>query len=106
MSGTSTGFHSSRENIAAVWHKNDKQLMRTAIHEAAHVNNWAMLGRTPTWLNEGLAEYLERMNVYGQAVEIEPNRGWLRTLKTEPLSLRTVLRSSREDWSGEKCGGG
>ena len=100
LSGTSTGFHSSRKNIAAVWHRSDEQLMRTAIHEAAHVNNWAMLGRTPTWLNEGLAEYLERMKVYGQAVEIEPNKGWLRTLKKKPLGLPAVLRSSYQDWSG------
>ena len=101
LSGTTTGFHSSRRNIAAVWHKNDAQLMRTAIHEAAHVNNWAMLGKTPTWLNEGLAEYLERMKVYGQAIEIEPNKGWLRTIKKHALPLPTVLRSSRKDWSGE-----
>jgi len=102
LSGTSTGFHSSRRNIAAVLHKDDKQLMRTAIHEVAHVNNWAMLGRTPTWLNEGLAEYLERMKVFGQAVEVEPNKGWLRTLKNETLPLQMVLGSSRKDWSGDQ----
>lgn len=102
LSGTSTGFHSSRQNIAAVWHKSDEQLMRTSIHEAAHVNNWAMLGRTPTWLNEGIAEYLERLNVYAQAAEITPNRGWLRTLKKESLRLPMVLRSTHEDWRGEQ----
>lgn len=102
LSGASTGFHSSRENIAAVWHKDEKQLMRTAIHEAAHVNNWAMLGVTPTWLNEGLAEYLERMKVYGQTAEVEPNKGWLRTLKKQALPLPMVLRSVRKDWKGKK----
>ena len=102
LSGTTAGFHSSRQNIAAVWHKDDEQLMRTSIHEAAHVNNWSILGRTPTWLNEGLAEYMERMKVYGQAAEIEPNRGWLRTLKNKPLRLPMVLRSSRSDWRGEQ----
>lgn len=102
LSGASTGFHSPKENIAAVWHKNDNQLMRTSIHEAAHVNNWAMLGRTPNWLNEGLAEYLENMKVYGQVVEIVPSAGWLRTLDKRSLRLSAVLGATREDWGGEK----
>ncbi len=102
LSGTTSGFHSPRRNIAAVWHQDDEQLMRTSIHEAAHVNNWSMLGRTPNWLNEGLAEYMERMHVYGQTAEIEPNRGWLGTLKKRPLRLTTVLRSTREDWRGDQ----
>ncbi len=102
LDGPSNGFHSGKDNIAAVFYKNDEQSMRTAIHEAAHVVNLAVLGNTPRWLNEGLAEYLERMKVYGQTVEIEPNKGWFRRLRETPMSVNQLLSSTRDDWESEQ----
>ncbi|MFK8019119.1 MAG: DUF1570 domain-containing protein [Pseudomonadales bacterium] len=100
--GASNGFHSGNDNIAAVLYKKDKQLMRTAIHEAAHVINLAVLGNTPRWLNEGLAEYLERMKVYSQTAEIEPNKGWLKDLRKSRMPLDTLLSSTQDDWNTEQ----
>ena len=104
LAGASYGFHSGNDNIAAVLYKKDKQLMRTAIHEAAHVINLAVLGNTPRWLNEGLAEYLERMKVYSQTAEIEPNKGWLKDLRKSRMPLATLLSSTQDDWNTEQRG--
>ena len=100
LSGSSSGFHSPRHNIAAAHRISDTQLLSTSVHEAVHVMNTGMFGRLPRWLNEGLAEYLEEMNVYGQAVEIAPRARSLRTLGASPLSVVTVIESDFEDWMG------
>lgn len=51
--------------------------MRTAIHEAVHAINKAILGTTPRWLNEGLAEYFEYTNNSMQLVSIDPHLSWI-----------------------------
>ena len=100
LSGSSSGFHSPRHNIAAAHRISDVQLLSTSVHEAVHVMNTGMFGRLPRWLNEGLAEYLEEMKVYGQAVEIAPRVRLLRTLGGSPLPIVTVIESDFEDWMG------
>lgn len=57
--GASQGFYSGQHNLAAVWHREDAQAFRTAIHESVHVINAGQFGGIPRWLNEGLAEYFE-----------------------------------------------
>ena len=98
--GSSQGFHIPGKNIAAAYRRNDKQVLETSVHEAVHVMNAGMFGYIPRWLNEGLAEYLEAMKVYGQVVELGPMEGWLRIMKKSRLSLRYVVESDYRDWQG------
>lgn len=68
-------FHAT--NSAFIYYRNEQSAMRTAIHEAVHAINQAILGTTPRWLNEGLAEYFEYTNNSMQLVSIEPHLSWI-----------------------------
>ena len=95
---TTSGFHSTRKNIAASLYRNDAQLLRTSLHEAVHVMNAAMLGNLPRWMNEGIAEYFEHMDVYGQATEIPPHTYWLKIIEKQPLPLTRLFPSVYKMW--------
>lgn len=68
-------FHST--NSALINYRNEQSAMRTAVHEAVHAVNKAILGSTPRWLNEGLAEYFEYTKNSMQLVSVEPHPGWV-----------------------------
>ncbi|WP_152087828.1 hypothetical protein [Pseudoalteromonas sp. A25] len=53
---TSQGVFFHGSNSAFVEFKNDKQVIKTAIHEAIHAMNLRLIGLTPRWLNEGMAQ--------------------------------------------------
>lgn len=54
------GFYTSASNEAVVMQqKYDQQTRAIARHEATHVINAGLFGRSPIWFNEGLAEYFE-----------------------------------------------
>ncbi|TMP07602.1 hypothetical protein CWC11_06090 [Pseudoalteromonas sp. S3178] len=72
-------FHAS--NSAFINYENDHAAMRTAIHEAVHAINKAVLGYTPRWLNEGLAEYFELTKNHMQTGIVEPNSSWVKNSK-------------------------
>jgi hypothetical protein len=57
---TNSGFYTDKDNLAVVRWRGDVRTRAVARHEIAHLalGNW--LGRTPLWLNEGLAEVVER----------------------------------------------
>ncbi len=69
-------FHAT--NSAFIHYRNDQSAMRTAIHEAVHAINKAILGTTPRWLNEGLAEYFEYTKSSMQLVSIDPHLSWMK----------------------------
>jgi len=104
LAGSSSGFHTSKDNIAAAVRRSDEQLLDTSVHEAVHVMNAGMFGYVPRWLNEGLAEYFETMQVYGQAVEISPDKRKLHLLNMAggQLLLKDVLTSTFQEWNGSK----
>ena len=54
------GFYTSRNNEAVVMRQaHDQQTRAIARHEATHVINAGLFGRSPIWFNEGMAEYFE-----------------------------------------------
>ncbi|WP_105255238.1 DUF4124 domain-containing protein [Pseudoalteromonas sp. T1lg75] len=77
-SSNSIGSYFRRSNEAYIEYRGDEQTMRTAIHEAVHAINHAVLGNTPSWLNEGLAEYFEHTEIELQLVMVHPNPSWIR----------------------------
>ena len=75
-------------------------------HETSHLIAAALFGKLPKWLNEGLAEYFERMDVDGQAKIIRPSTYYLELLRQKLRQgtlpdLRKHLRLSRGQWLRE-----
>ncbi|WP_028862740.1 hypothetical protein [Psychromonas aquimarina] len=58
-SSTITGVYFHHTGSANIIYRGEKQTMQTALHESVHAINHALIGRTPGWLNEGMAEYFE-----------------------------------------------
>jgi hypothetical protein len=91
-----SGFYHGTSNRALVLHAGDgDRTLATAIHEAVHVINAGVFGRTPRWFNEGLAEYFERMEARGQAVLIPASPEWtsLLTDGSARVPLQRLLRA-------------
>jgi hypothetical protein len=75
------GFYSSLNNQITTWAIPDQRILeRLIVHEASHAISASQGRRIPTWLNEGLAEYFEIMQVQGLSAEIPLSRHWLATL--------------------------
>jgi hypothetical protein len=100
---TNSGFYTHRDNLAVVRWMGEDRTRAVARHEIAHLalGNW--LGRTPLWLNEGLAEVVERMRFQqsfaiadAPAHQVAELRRLARAGRLP--ALRTFLKSERADW--------
>ncbi|ESP94558.1 DUF1570 domain-containing protein [Pseudoalteromonas luteoviolacea] len=67
-----TGIYFGNKNTALVVQRSYEQTMQTAVHEAVHAINQAVIGYSPRWLNEGLAEYFETVEVKMHHAKIKP----------------------------------
>ena len=72
----SVGMYFHASNSAFIEYRNTQNAMSTAVHEAVHAINKAVLGYTPRWLNEGFAEYFEITKNHMQTGIVEPNTSW------------------------------
>jgi len=97
-------FYSFRDNEAVVRWTDDPRTRAVARHEIAHLalGNW--LGQVPLWLNEGLAEVVERMQFQQNfATAAAPARdldGLRRLQRAGRLpALPVFLASDRNDWN-------
>ena len=99
----SNGFYSHASNKAYLLYTNDQQAMQTAIHEATHAINRAIIGYSHKWLNEGLAEYSEGIRVSGQVANIDPNDSWTRNgrISEKILPLEHLLSANSKEWNGK-----
>ncbi len=103
LSSTS-GFYRFSDNQAVVRWLGDAGTRAVARHEIAHLalGNW--LGQVPLWLNEGLAEVVERMQFQQSfATAAAPARdldGLRRLQRAGGLpALPVFLAGDREDWN-------
>lgn len=99
------GFYSWQENKAVVLYEGSRNgTQRTAIHESVHVINAELFGPTPGWLNEGLAEYFENIEISGQLIEVQPDRHWLTTydITRKHVPLRQLISSPYSEWYGDR----
>lgn len=97
-----TGFYRIRSNEAVVLYSKRYQMtaLGTVFHEMSHLITAWQLGPTPPWLNEGIAEYFETMEVRWQGARFHPNWNHLRLLKSqEPPSLDTLTSLQGSDWT-------
>ena len=98
-----SGFYNARTNQITTWGMADGHLLRLITHEVSHAIS-ASHGRfVPTWLNEGLAEYFEQIDVAGLGARVPVSDHWLHVLKRrqmhrQPPDLRLVLDAQHQDW--------
>ena len=94
------GFYSHATNQAHLLLTNQAATMRTATHEATHAINRGIIGYSPKWLNEGLAEYSEYIEVNGQVSRVYPNKNWTNNnrISVKLLPLHTLLSATNSDW--------
>ncbi len=94
------GFYSHTTNKAHLLFTNNEATMRTAAHEAIHAVNRAIIGYSPRWLNEGLAEYSEYLEVKGMSARISPNEDWTKNGKMSQvlLPLSRIISATNKDW--------
>jgi hypothetical protein len=95
------GFYSHGSNQAHLLLTSHASTMRTATHEAAHAINRGIIGYSPKWLNEGLAEYSEYIEVKGQSSRVYPNRNWTNKglVSEQLLPLDKLLTATNDDWN-------
>lgn len=72
-----------------------------ARHETSHAVLAAIVGTSPPWLNEGLAEVVEAMTLSGQARILVPNDDHVRRVHTVGPgdTLADLLRMDRSTWA-------
>lgn len=99
----SNGFYSHSNNQAYLLFIDNEQTMKTAAHEATHAINRAIIGYTPRWLNEGLAEYSENINVIGNSASVYPDQSWTKKgyISTPLLPLSTLFSVKNSDWDSK-----
>jgi len=97
----SNGFYSHSNNQAYLIFRNNKRTMRTAAHEATHAINRAIIGYTPRWLNEGLAEYSEYIHVEGKSAVVYPNEDWTnkKFIAKPLLPLSALFSANNGQWN-------
>jgi hypothetical protein len=104
LKGLASGYFSPARNEAVTWRQRSfAQMLEVITHEANHALLHHAFGPVPPWLNEGLSEYFERMEVFGQAVVIHPNPHWDALIKAKLrdgsiTSLADYLGLGQRDW--------
>ena len=103
ISDNTPGFYSHATNQAHLLHTHHDATMQTAIHEATHGINRGIIGYSPAWLNEGLAEYSEHIEVDGRNGVVYPNKSWSdnHQIKESLLALPVLLNATENDWNSE-----
>ncbi|WP_462174162.1 DUF4124 domain-containing protein [Pseudoalteromonas xiamenensis] len=76
VSSNTRGFYTHTLKKAFVLYRDDKSTIQTAIHEAVHAINHSLLGKTNRWLNEGSAEYFEKLETTMHYAEVGANSDW------------------------------
>jgi hypothetical protein len=99
-----TGYYSGRYSEAVVWkNKDPKTMVGVVFHEASHLTLRHHIPWCPTWINEGLSEYFEGLNVFGEKrrVYLQKNKSdWCKRWAKEgfPIKLDEYLSLSNDEW--------
>jgi hypothetical protein len=104
LKGLASGYFSPERNEAVTWRQRSfEQMLEVITHEANHALLHHAFGEVPPWLNEGISEYFERMEVFGLAVVIHPNPAWDDLIRAKVrdgsiMPLAEYLKLDRRDW--------
>ena len=105
--GSNIGLYIHSMKEAVVWkNKNEDQFLSTLFHETSHLLLRSNAENCPKWINEGLSEYFENMDVSGKEVQIKPQmvkdekiKKWLSANKMP--DLQAYLGKYNEEWDKE-----
>ncbi|MBD1583750.1 hypothetical protein [Pseudoalteromonas sp. S16_S37] len=90
---TSQGVFFHGSNSAFVEYKNDQQVIKTAVHEAVHAMNLRLIGLTPRWLNEGMAQLFSGVDLQEGALTFDVKKEYL---LAEPHDIYSLLASESQ----------
>ncbi|CAH9050364.1 hypothetical protein PSECIP111951_00177 [Pseudoalteromonas holothuriae] len=90
---TSQGVFFHGSNSAFVEYKSDPQVVKTAVHEAIHAMNLRLVGLTPRWLNEGMAQLFSAVEFKNGQLDYETEG---KSLLTEPYDIYALLASESQ----------
>jgi hypothetical protein len=100
-------FHRrGRQAEAHLFAASNERMQATFLHEASHYL-LAFGGRSPKWLNEGLAEVLESATVRGNTLTVTPTRHQLYGLsRVDKPTVRAIVEgnSAWNDLPGDEVG--
>jgi hypothetical protein len=105
--GSNVGLYIHRLREAIVWkNKEESMFLSTVFHEANHLLLRSSIDNCPKWINEGLSEYFEFLDVSGDEVRIRPQlvkddklKKWLSAEKMP--NMYAYLTKYNEDWDKE-----
>jgi hypothetical protein len=100
---TDSGFYRFADNEAVVRWTNKETATAVAQHEVAHLVVGNLLGDTPLWLNEGVAEVVARLSFSANGIRVEPDMEAVESLNARAgggswPALRKFMSLSRSDW--------
>lgn len=103
ISDNTPGFYTHATNQAHLLLTDNAATMRTSIHEATHAINRGIIGYSPNWLNEGLAEYSEYIEVEGQNSKALPNKNWTSNnrISEKLVPLHILLTATNSNWDSK-----
>jgi len=105
-----TGYYSGRYRETVVLQKRNtkktkdaKEMVATVFHEANHLILRYNIPSCPSWVNEGLSEYFEGLNVFGEnrRVYLQENRSkWCKHWVKNgfPIELDEYISLSHDGW--------
>lgn len=98
-----SGVYVTRSKEVAVWDwSTEERIVGTILHESSHVILAQLAPRAPSWIHEGMAQYVQMLQRENGAIVIGPHpaaeriRGWTRN--GELVSLRTYLNLPEPQW--------
>ena len=99
-----SGYYSPRDSEAVTWLQDDfKKMVAVLFHESSHMVLMQEVPWCPLWINEGLAEYFESLDLFdgNRCICIQENRMkwckyWLE--KGFPIEFEPFFKMDHETW--------
>ena len=103
VGGLVSGVYVTATKEVAVWNwASEERVVQTILHESSHVILAQLAPRAPSWIHEGMAQYVQMLQAENGAIVIGPHpaaeriRSWTRN--GELVSLRTYLNLPEPQW--------
>ena len=104
VGGLVSGVYVTATKEVAVWNwASEERVVQTILHESSHVILAQLAPRAPSWIHEGMAQYVQMLQQRDNRIEIVPYpsaaariRNWVES--GELVSLRSYLNLPEQRW--------